>query len=86
MTQQEMLMAADLNQQLWATYKYDELLQVVLQNKILVERGLCKKLFCDSCDTEMVLYNYYRGHLIMSHKVNEDELRGTVIELVSKRY
>lgn len=67
---------------IWATVKYDELLQSVVQNIILVERKYWQVLLCDSSNLTCGLYFEHRDWLLFHHVIDEDELRKEVIKRV----
>lgn len=69
---------------LWATVKYDELLQVVFQNIILVERKHWRVLICDASDMIARTYFERRAWLLRHKVINEDELRKEVINRVHR--
>jgi hypothetical protein len=82
MKQQKKLEDYDSYDLLWATVKYDELLQVVFQNIILVERKHWRMLICDSSDVIARSYFERRAWLLRHKVINEDELRKEVINRV----
>jgi hypothetical protein len=84
MKQQKKLDDYDSYDLLWATVKYDELLQIVFQNIIIVERKRWRMLICDSSD--MIARSYFerRAWLIRHNVLNEDELRKEVINRVHR--
>lgn len=84
MNQLDQLSAKDPHELLHATIKYDELIQVILQNKILVEKGYWNVLICNSDEIGFRLYNVRRIHLIKTCIIDEDELRKAVLNLLIK--
>ena len=82
MKHQKKLEDYDSGDLLWATVKYDELLQVIFQNIIIVERKLWQRLICDSSDTIAKSYFARRAWLIRHNVINEEELRKEVINRV----
>ena len=85
MNQQTRLDQTPLRELIWATVKYDELLQTVYQNQILVKTGMWKKLFCNSSDIEMQIYHLRRQSLIATNLLDEDALRREVLEMIVRR-
>lgn len=67
---------------LWATVKYDDLMQSVLQNLLLVERGKVPRLIMDCGQTDYELYRKRRDWCIKNQLIDEDELRKSVIHLL----
>ena len=84
MKQSDRLNEKDPRELLRATLKYDELMQGILQNKILVEKGYWNALLCNSDEIGYRLYNVRRNHLIKTGAINEDELRKAVLNILFK--
>jgi hypothetical protein len=82
MTQQERLFRCDMMAVLTATIKYEELMQTLFQNLLLVERGMWRKPLCDCTEQEAKLYQMRRSWLFSHDVVNENELRKEVMHLL----
>lgn len=67
---------------LWATVKFDELIQSVYQNLLLIEQGRWEKPLCESTEQEAKLYESRRAWLFQQEVVDEDCLRRQVLDLV----
>lgn len=85
MNQEQRLHACRTIDILWAANKYEELMQLVLQNALLVEHGYWNTLFHNSSDLEMKMYAIRRDALIDMGIIDERELRGMVLDLLARR-
>lgn len=88
MTQEDRLYHHSEYDLLWATVKYDELFQQVIQNLLIIERGHWR-VFLYDCGDDMQTYKLYqlrRKWLFKSKILDEDELRKEVINrMMSKK-
>ena len=84
MRQEDRLNKVPVYEALAATVKYDELMQNLFQNLLLVERGMWRKPLCECNEQEAKLYQMRRSWLFKHEVVDEDELRKEVIHLMMR--
>ena len=70
---------------MWATVKYDELMQRLFQNLILIELGKWAKPLADCTEQEARLYDMRRAWLFKHEIVDEGSLRLLVLNLWFKQ-
>lgn len=85
LTQQERLEQFSIHELMRATLKYDELLQMILQNQILVNLGMWDRYLFDSTPAQISEYVQARTALFERGLLNEDKLRKMVIEHVNRK-
>ena len=84
MSQQKRLDEYPLNDLIWATVQYDELLQTVFQNIILIEKGYWVTHLKDSSDATAKRYFKRKEELIKCGIVDETRLRLQVLNRLTK--
>ena len=84
MRQQERLNQFNDLDLIWATNKYLQILQTVLQNKMLVEHGFWDTLLCDSDELTAKLYHATRAKMIAKGRLDEMLLHEMVVAAIAK--
>lgn len=69
---------------MWATVKYDDLMQRVFQNLILIQLGKWAKPLCECTEQETRLYDMRRAWLLERGIIKEDDLRRIALSLYER--